>query len=101
MRTHLVRTACWVWLLAAAGSGHAQEKVGIEACDAFLVKYEACIAAKVPAAAQAPARNAANDLRAMWRILAADPVTKARVVAICEQTIDAIKQQVAPLGCAW
>ena len=88
--------------LATASMVVAQDKVGVEPCDRFLAKYEACVAAKVPAAAQTPQlKDAIRQMRLMWVSLAADPVTKDRVPALCQQALETTKQQTVALGCGW
>jgi hypothetical protein len=79
----------------------AQDKVGVETCDAFIAKYEACLTAKLPTASQPPAMDGVKQMRMMWKTMAADPSTKDRVSGLCQQAADAIKQQTAALGCQW
>ena len=90
-----------VWCVLIADPALAQGKVGVEACDAFIAKYEACVTAKLPAAAQAPAKDGINQMRTLWQAMAADPATKNRVAGLCQQAADAIRQQTAALGCLW
>ncbi len=93
---------CFAIIMAAASIGQAQDKVGVEPCDSFLAKYEACVAAKVPVAAQTPQlKDAIKQMRLMWASLAADPVTKDRVPALCQQALETTKQQTVALGCGW
>jgi hypothetical protein len=87
--------------ILAASPVTAQDKVGIEACDDFIAKYEACVTTKLPAAAQPPAKDVIGQMRTLWKGMAANPGTKDRIPGLCQQTAEAIKQQTAVLGCQW
>ena len=98
------RIALTVLVCAAlnARPAAAQDKVGVEACDTFLAKYEACIAAKLPPTAQTPQlKDAIKQMRIMWAGLAGDPASKDRVPALCQQALETMKVQIAALGCEW
>ncbi len=88
-------------LLATAATCSAQDRLGVEPCDTFLAKYETCLATKVWPTSQAPAKATLNDLRAMWKFIAADPTIKDRLAEICRQSIEAIKPQIETVGCTW
>jgi hypothetical protein len=78
----------------------AQEKIGVEACDTFFVKYEACIA-KMQAAQQAQFKGQMEQLRSGWKAMAGNPQTKATLEATCTQMSTQMKAAVAPVGCEW
>ena len=88
-------------MLVLPGTASAQDNFGVHICDAFLKSYEACVIAKMPAAAQPQARNALIELRVAWRALASDPVTKERFPAVCRETVELVKTQTAAIGCQW
>ncbi len=87
--------------MAFAGPSAAQDKVGVEVSDTFIAKYEACIAAKVPASVQEQMKDGITQMRSMWKIMAADVNMKEKVPAMCQQASDTVKQQSAALGCVW
>ena len=72
-----------VALFAAAGAARAQE-LGVPACDAFLTKYEACMA-RQGAAAQAQYSQMIAQWRSAWKTLADNPQTKPTLENICKQ----------------
>jgi hypothetical protein len=94
-----VLSGAWCTLVAAPAA--AQDKVGVETCDAFIAKYEACLTAKLPAASQPAAMDGIKQMRTMWKSMASQPSTKDQLSGLCQQTADAIKQQTASLGCQW
>jgi hypothetical protein len=93
----LCATAC---VAVLASPAMAQEKIGVEACDTFFVKYEACIA-KMQAAQQAQFKAQMEQLRTGWKSLAANPQTKATLESTCTQMGTQMKAAVAPVGCEW
>ena len=78
------------------------DKVGIEACDTFLEKYEACMKDKA-GTQRAQFDQMITQLRSTWKQAAADPQTKPAIEQSCKQTIDNVKQSLnaAPYNCGF
>lgn len=85
--------------LAIASAAVAAEPVGIPACDDFLIKYEACIADKVPSAQQSTFKGQIEQIRTSWTALAKDPQTKPTLESACKTSADQMKAAVASYGC--
>ena len=79
----------------------AGEKIGVEECDDYLAKYEACLDSKVPAAARATMKSSFEQTRESWRKLAATPQGKAGLAQACKAAHDAAKQSMAAYGCTF
>ena len=78
--------------LAVAGGpvALAQDKVGVEACDTFLDKYQTCV--KDQAGDQrAQLDQMITQLRTQWKQMASDPQTKPSLETACKQSIEAVK----------
>ena len=59
----------------AAAPVFAQDKVGVEACDTFLDKYQTCVKDKA-GDQRAQLEQMIGQLRTTWKQMAADPQTK-------------------------
>jgi hypothetical protein len=98
------RTALVVIALGAGFSqtAIAQDKVGIEACDTFLEKYEACMKNQV-GAQRAQFDQMITQLRSSWKQMADNPQTKPSLEQSCKQTTGSIKQSLnaAPYNCGF
>ncbi|MDQ3474632.1 MAG: hypothetical protein M3447_12945 [Acidobacteriota bacterium] len=79
-----------------AGSG---DKIGVPECDDYLAKYEACVSAKVPAAARAQYETGLEQNRKAWRQLAATAEGKASLAQMCKMANDSAKQSLKSFGC--
>jgi hypothetical protein len=101
MRTALGGAVASGMFAVLATAATAQDKIGVEACDSFITKYEACVMGKAPAAAQAQMKASVDQMRTMWKTMAADAAMKDKVAGMCQQSGDAIKQQMASFGCQW
>lgn len=77
------------------------QAVGVPDCDEFLAKYSACIGAKVPPEHKDRMTSAIGQIRSNWAQVAQTPEGKAQLAAVCKQTADQLKQQVAALQCTW
>ena len=92
-----------VAVTAAGGpAAFAQDKVGIEVCDIFLDKYQACV--KDKAGDQRPQlEQMIGQLRTQWKQLAADPQTKSSLETACKQTIEQVKSSLnaPPYSCGF
>ena len=89
-------------LLATPVVAHAQDKIGVEACDSFLSKFEVCIADKVPGHEQRALQDGVEQMRNTWRpVSTASPQAKDSIAATCRQLAENVKQQMAPLDCQW
>ncbi len=91
-------------VLAVAGGpvALAQDKVGVEACDTFLDKYQTCV--KDQAGDQrAQLDQMITQLRAQWKQMASDPQTKPSLETACKQSIEAVKPSLnaAPYNCGF
>ena len=76
-------------------------KIGVEECDDYIAKYEACLNSKVPAAARATMKSSFEQTRESWRKLAATPQGKAGLAQACKAAHDAAKQSMAAYGCTF
>jgi hypothetical protein len=90
-------------MMAAGAPAYAQDKVGIEVCDIFLDKYQACVKDKAAGDQRAQLDQMIGQLRTQWKQLAADPQTKPSLEAACKQTIDSVKPTLnaAPYNCGF
>lgn len=77
------------------------DRVGVAACDAYLDKYQACIADKVPAAARSQFEASLGQTRASWKGLAANTATAASLESACKQATDAARQGMSAYGCTF
>lgn len=87
-------------LLTAAGA-YAADAVGIPACDDFLVKYEACISGKIPAAKQPMFKSSVDQMRTGWASAAKTPQAKPALEAACMQSSEQAKASTAAYGCVF
>ena len=87
--------------LSLATTALAAEPIGIAACDDFLIKYELCVADKIPAAQQETFNGQIEQMRASWVALAANPQTKPTLEAACVTSADQMKAAVSAFGCAF
>jgi hypothetical protein len=80
----------------------AQDKVGVEVCDNFLDKYQACI--KDKGGDQRPQlEQMVGQLRTQWKQLADNPQTRGALEQACKTTIDTVKPTLnaAPYNCGF
>lgn len=77
------------------------EKIGVEECDNFIEKYDACISSKVPEASREQLKKSIEQWRTSWKQLAANPQTKSTLTSACKQAMESTKQSTAAYGCAW
>jgi hypothetical protein len=85
----------------AVGPAQAQETIGVEACDTFIAKYDACITTKVPAEHQTQFKATIGQLQNAWRPMAANPQMSANLEPMCRQVSQMVQQQTAAFGCSW
>jgi hypothetical protein len=80
----------------------AQDKVGIEVCDTFLDKYEACVKDKA-GDQRAQFDQMIKQLRTTWKQMASDVRTKPSLEEACKQTVESVKQSLnaAPYNCGF
>jgi hypothetical protein len=86
---------------AASPAAPAGDKTGVEECDDYLAKYEACVNSKVPEAARATMKSSFEQTRAAWRKAAATPQGKAGLAQACKAARDAAKTSMAAYGCTF
>jgi hypothetical protein len=72
----------------AAASG---DKIGVQECDDYVTKYEACMS-KVPAAAKPAMEQAFKAQRDGFKQAASTPEGKAALKTSCKQALDALAQ---------
>jgi hypothetical protein len=85
--------------MASSGTTASGDKIGIPECDDYLAKYDSC-APKVPEAGRAAYKSAGDQMRASWKKLAADPVTKGSLAAACKQATETQAAAWKMYGCA-
>lgn len=82
-----------------AASTNPTSSTGVAECDDYLAKYEACLAAKVPAAAQAALKQSLATTRDVWKqTLAAGG--KDALKASCEMARNASRPSMQAYGCS-
>lgn len=84
-----------------ATSSSGGDKIGVEACDEYLTKYEACIKEKVPAANRSQLESSLSQTRSSWRSIAASPQGKVGLTAACTAALNSAKTQMASYNCTW
>ena len=77
------------------------EKIGVPECDEFIAAYEACVSNKVPAAAQPQLKSGLAQWRSSWKKLAENPQTKATLVGVCKQQLEAARTSMKAYGCTF
>jgi hypothetical protein len=77
------------------------DKIGIEECDDYIEKYEACITGKVPESARAMMKSSFDQTRKTWKDLAANPQTKNTLASMCKQAKDATQKSMETYKCEW
>ena len=75
------------------------ESLGVPECDDYLAKYEACISAHVPAAAQAAFKQSLDQTRAGWKQAIASG-GKDSLAAACTQMKASASASLKAYGCA-
>jgi hypothetical protein len=95
-----MRTIVLIATAATLFSVSAQD-TGVPACDNLLKVYDTCVIPKSPPANQAQLKGAFDQMRTNWKAVAATPEGKAQLDPVCKQTAEQMKQQLAPLGCAF
>ena len=86
----------------AAAPVFAQDKVGVEACDTFLDKYQTCVKDKA-GDQRAQFDQMIKQLRSTWKQLASDAQTKPTLEQACKQTLESVKPSLnaAPYNCGF
>ena len=82
-----------------AASNSAAARTGVSECDDYLAKYEACLAAKVPASAHAMLRQSLDATRAGWNQVLATPGGKDALKTSCVAARDATRASLQAYGC--
>jgi hypothetical protein len=100
MMSRCLSTAMVLGLLT--GSAWAQDKIGVEACDTFITKYEACMKDKA-GAQRAQFDQMITQMRTSWKQMADNPQTKPMLDQNCRQMIDTVKASLntAPYSCGF
>jgi hypothetical protein len=76
-----------------------EEEIGIPECDAYIRKYQACLAERVPVEAQTPLRIALDEKRKQWRASATDQYSHATVSDQCRSAMAIARQSMSEYGC--
>jgi hypothetical protein len=88
---------------AARAATHAnttvEEDIGVPECDAYIRKFEACLAAKVPESEQARLRSTLDEQRKRWRAAASNAFERAGLADQCRSAAAAAKQELDGYGC--
>lgn len=84
-----------------AGTGVAEEELGVPECDDYLRKVEACANEKVPADDQPAIRFQIDAQRRKWAQMAADPQQRDGLPAECKSATELAQQSMEKYGCAW
>jgi len=75
--------------------------VGIQACDEYLQKYVACLASRLPPAAQAQVRQGLRVLAQAWRRAASTPGARQSLETACQTAYAAARQAMSSFNCSW
>lgn len=90
-RAHVI---AWVFLAAASVAACKKEAepadVGVPECDAYIVKYEACLAKMAPGG-QASAKESFAAQRSAFRANATTPEARKALADQCRAALEAIK----------
>ncbi len=87
--------------LALDSNAWAQDKIGVPVCDAFLAKYEACIATIERPERRTRLQETAAQLRASWIAAAADKAGSANLAQLCQKVAEGTKQNATMSKCQW
>lgn len=79
----------------------AQDKVGIQACDTFLAKYDACNATIARAERRTRLQETATQLRTTWIAAAADKSGSANLEQLCRKVAEGTRQNATMSKCQW
>jgi ABC-type uncharacterized transport system auxiliary subunit len=79
----------------------AGDKIGVEECDDFIAKYEACVSGKVPEMARAQYQSAVKQWKESWKKLAENPQTKGTLAAACKQAREQQEAALKSFGCTF
>jgi len=77
------------------------DKIGVPECDDFIAAYEACVTGKVPEVARAQYKASIEQWRTSWKQLAANPNTKATLVAACKQSAEQARVSMKSFNCTF
>ncbi len=86
---------------ANTGTTASGDKIGVAECDEYIQKVEACLTAKVPAAAQATYKQSLDTMRTTWKKAAETPQGKAALAQGCKAALDQAKASMSSFGCSW
>ncbi|MBN2194664.1 MAG: hypothetical protein JW751_17740 [Polyangiaceae bacterium] len=75
----------------AKGGG---DKIGVQECDDYLTKLEACLK-NMPEAGRPAMEQAMQQNRDTWKEMAKEPTTKAGLSTACKTALDALAQNPA------
>lgn len=75
------------------------ERVGIDVCDNYLTKYEACITDKVPAETRAVLKTSLMQTRDAWRAAIAAGTATKELEGACKAMSEGAKASMSAFGC--
>ena len=77
----------------------AADSIGIQACDDFLAKYQACVNDKVPADKKAMMQSGVDGMRKGW-LEAMKSIERADLENICKAAPEQMQQTFDAFGCS-
>jgi hypothetical protein len=86
---------------AATNTTASADQVGIPECDAFITKYDECVSSKVPESLRPQFKSNIAQWRTAWKQAAANPQTRATLVATCQTTIETARTSMKSFGCTF
>ncbi len=75
--------------------------IGVDECDDYVEKWQACVNDKVPEAARTAFKNAFDTTTAEWRKAASTEAGRTGLAAGCKAAMDAAKASFSAYNCAW
>ena len=76
-------------------------EIGIAECDAYISKWESCLATKITGDAKEQTRVALDATREGWKRMAASPDSRVHLAAACKEASEVAVMQVGAYGCTW
>ncbi len=77
------------------------EGLGVEECDDYIEKWQACVNDKVPEAARAAFKSSFDTTTADWRKAASTEAGRKGLAAGCTAAMEAAKASFSAYDCAW
>ena len=87
--------------VASTTPAAAPGEIGIAECDAYISKWESCLATKITGDAKEQTRVALDATREGWKKMAASPESRVHLAAACKEASEVAVMQVGAYGCTW